>query len=207
MNRVAAVLFATVLAGPTAHAADWQTTLLGGSDPRLPKSVHYRARIVDRFDTVHTVEAWREPNRLRRSSDDRLELYANRTASGLSTVLVDKRSGRVVRGDDQVLIRAGHVEAWSELAYVLTRPAGPFELSRAGQPRRIAGATCQPYRITRSDRTAFTFCWSASLLLPLEINVPDGRRAFVVELVERRRAPEGTFRAPAPTVIDQTDDD
>jgi hypothetical protein len=206
MSRAAAALVAMLL-GTATQAADWQTTLLGGSDPRLPKSIHYRARIADRFDTVHTVEAWREPERLRRSSDGRLELYATRTATGLSTVWVDNRTGHVVRGDEQALIRAGHVEAWSELAYVLVRPVGRFDLSRAGRPRRIAGAICQPYRVVRGDGTAFTFCWSASFRLPLEINTPDGRQSFVVDLVEKRRAPDNTFRAPAATVIDQTDDD
>jgi len=207
MSRALALLALALLYAPAAHADDWQTALLGGKNPRLPRSIHYRARVSGRSEAVHTVEAWREPKRLRRSSDGQLDLYATRTETGLSTVLVDKRTGRVLRGDEQAMIRTGHVEAWSELAYVLVRPPGAFDLSRAGRPRTIAGATCQPYRITRSDGATFTFCWSASLRLPLEINTPDGRQAFVVDFVEERPAPDQVFHAPAPTVTDQTADD
>jgi hypothetical protein len=59
----------------------------------------------------------------------------------------------------------------------------------------------------RHDGTAFTFCWSARLCLPLEINTPDGRRAFVVDFVERKSAPDSIFLPPAPAVTDRTDED
>jgi hypothetical protein len=213
MRRVAGAAcacLAMLAASGAAHAADWQSTLFGDQgerDARLPKSIHYRARVADRSEKMHTVEAWREPERLRRSSDGVLDLYATLTKGSLSTVLVDKRSGRVVRGDESTLLRAGHVEAWSELAFVLVRPAGNFELSRAGRPKRQSGATCQPYRVVRADGTAFTFCWSARLRLPLEITNPNGRQAFVVDFVEKRRPPDGVFLPPDPAVTDHVDDD
>jgi hypothetical protein len=206
MKRAAAGAVLAMLATSAAtHAADWQSTLFG--DERLPKCIHYRAHVADRSAQVHTVEAWREPAQLRRSSDGVLDLYAQRTGSNLSTVLVDKRSGRVVRGDEGALLRAGHVEAWSELAYVLVKPTGKFDLKRSGRPKRVSGTSCQPYRVVRGDGTAFTFCWSARLRLPLEIHTPDGRQAFVVDFVEERRAPDGIFSPPAPAVTDHTDED
>jgi hypothetical protein len=190
-----------------AHAADWQSALFGDQGGREPRSIHYRAHLAARSEKVHTVEAWREPKRLRRSSDGVLDLYATRTESGLRAVLVDKRSGRVVRGDEGALLRAGHVEAWSELAFVLVRPAGRFDLRPTGRPKRVSGARCQPYRVVRADGTAFTFCWSAKLRLPLEILTPDGRQAFGVDFVEERRAPDRLFLPPDPAVTDHTDDD
>jgi hypothetical protein len=199
-----AVLVFLVGSGP-ARAADWQSELFG--DRGAPRSIHYRAHVADRSEKVHTVEAWREPERLRRSSDGVLELYAARTRSGLQAVLVDKNSGRVVRSDEGALLRAGHVEAWSELAYVLVKPAGKFDLSRVGRPKKLFGTRCQPYRVVRGDGTAFTFCWSARLRLPLEINTPDGRQAFVGEFVEERRAPDRIFLPPDPAVTDRTDED
>ena len=205
---VTGLALATALsAGPVAHASDWQAALFGGKDASSPRSIHYRAHVADRSQKMHAVEAWREPERLRRSSDGVLDLYANRNGSSLATVLVDKRSGRVLRGDEGALLRAGHVEGWSELAYVLVRPSGAFDLRRAGRPKRISGTTCQPYRIVRDDRTAFTFCWSARLRLPLEIVTPEGRQAFVVDFVEELRAPDRMFQPPAPAVTDETDDD
>jgi len=194
-------------ASGAAHATDWQSALFGDRGGRLPKSIHYRAHVADRSQQVHSVEAWREAERLRRSSDGVLDLYAARTVSGVSTVLVDKRSGQVVRGDQGSLLRAGHVEAWSELAYVLVRPAGKFDLMRAGRPKMVSGTSCQPYRVVRGDGTAFTFCWSARLRLPLEINTPDGREAFAVDFVEERRVPDRIFLAPDPTTTDYTDQD
>ncbi len=204
----AAVAVCTLLAvSGTAHAADWRTALFGGEDGRLPNSIHYRAHVTDRSQRVHMVEAWREPERLRRSSDGILDLYATRTGAGIKAVLVDRRSGHVVRGDEGALLRAGHVEAWNELAYVLVRPAGTFDLSRAGRPKRVSGTSCQPYRVVRGDGTVFTFCWSSRLRLPLEIKTPDGRQAFVVDFVEERRAPDGTFLPPDPAVMDGVDED
>ena len=195
----------TLLLVPAARASDWVSELF--PDKYQPKSIHYRARVVDRSAKVHFVEAWREPRRLRRTSDGILDLYANRTGTGLATVLFDKRSGHVLRGDERALLRTGHVEAWSELAYVLVRPAGTFDLGRAGPPKRRCGTTCQPYRLVRTDGTAFTFCWSSRLRLPLEINTAAGQPAFVVDFVEERPAPAGIFLPPAPSVTDQTDDD
>jgi hypothetical protein len=203
---VGAALLA-LLASVDGATADWQAALFGGKGARQPKSIHYRARVVDRADKVHIVEAWREPEKLRRSSDGVLDLYASRQGSAVSTVLVDRRSGQVVRSDQDALLRAGHIEAWNELAYVLVRPAGVVDLRRAGAPRHVAGAACQPYRVRRGDGKAFAFCWSARLRLPLEITSTEGRSAFVVEFVEERRAPDGVFSAPAAAVTDRTDDD
>jgi hypothetical protein len=208
MKRAAACAVLVVLeAGHAAHAANWHSELFGDNGGRLPRSIHYRAHITDRSEKMHTVEAWREPERLRRSSDGVLDLFAARKGSNLTAVLVDKRSGRVVRGDQGALLRAGHVEAWSELAYVLVMPAGKFDLSRCGRPKKLSGASCQPYRVVRGDGTSFTFCWSARLRLPLEITKPDGRQAFGVDFVEQRRAPDGIFLPPAPAVTDHTDED
>ncbi len=206
MIRVAAAC-ALLVASGAAHATDWRTALFGGEDGRLPKSIHYRARVADRSKKVHRVEAWREPERLRRSSDGVLDLYATRSGSSLSTVLVDKRSGQVLRGNEDALLRTGHLEAWNELAYVLVRPAGKLDLSRAGRPKKVSGTSCQPYRVVRSDGTAFTFCWSSRLRLPLEIHTPDGQQAFVVDFVEERRAPDRTFLPPDPAVTDRIDED
>jgi hypothetical protein len=210
MTRAAAAgctFLAALLAAHTAEAVDWQSVLFGGNGGRLPRPIHYRAHFTDGVRNVHTVEAWREPGRLRRSSDGVLDLYATRTRSSLTAVLVDRRSGQVIRGDEGALLRAGHVEAWSELAYVLVRPAGKFDLSRVGRPRRLSGTSCQPYRVVRGDGTTFTFCWSARLRLPLEIDAPDGRQAFVVDFVEERAAPDRIFLPPKPAVTDRTDDD
>ncbi len=207
MKRWASAISAVaiLLAVAPAGASDWQSTLFPRKDQT--KTIHYRARSMDRSGQPHSVEAWRDKERLRRSSDGILDLYATRSLDGLSTVLVDKRAGRVVRGDEGALLRAGHIEAWSELAYVLVRPAGSFELVKGGRPKRVSGTVCQPYRVVRGDGRAFTFCWSARLRLPLEITDPQGRQAFVVESVEERRPPAGVFVPPAPAVTDRTDDD
>jgi hypothetical protein len=206
MRSALAIVVLLVSPPAVADAADWQTTLFGGR-PRPERSVHYRARVADRSKTIHAVEAWREPGRLRRSSDGVLDLYATRKGNGLSAVLVDKRSGRVFRADEAILLRVGHVESWDTLAYVLVRPGDELALRPAGRQRRISGATCQPYRVVHGEDTAYTFCWSARLRLPLQITTPDGQQAFMIDFVEERRAPEHVFQAPAPGVTDLTDDD
>lgn len=208
MSRATAAAWSVLVvlaASGAARAANWQSELFG--DRSAPRSIHYRAHVADRSQKVHTVEAWRESERLRRSSDGVLDLYAARTGSNIRAVLVDKRLGQVVRGDEGALLRAGHVEAWSELAYVLVRPAGKFDLSRAGRPKKVSGTSCQPYRLMRGGGTAYTFCWSARLRLPLEINTPDGRQAYVVDFVEESRAPDRIFLPPDPTVTDRKDED
>jgi len=206
MTRAATCAVLVAVCVPcAAHAGDWQSELFGNG--RTSRNIHYRAHVVDRSEKVHAVEAWREPNRLRRSSDGVLDMFATRTGSSVATVMVDKHSGRVIRGDEGALLRAGHVEAWSELAYVLVKPSGRFDLSRDGRPRKVSATACQPYRVVRGDGTSFRFCWSARLRLPLEIQTPDGRQAFVVDFVEEKRGPDGVFSPPQPSVTDRTDDD
>jgi hypothetical protein len=139
---------------------------------------------------------WREDGvRVRRSTDDRVDMFVERREGGLVVTMHDRKHARTYSVDDQQLLALGRPLHWTDVAYEVKLPRGDEPVTRGNAVRaRGAGArTCQPFTVG-AGRDRFTFCWSDALKLP--VVVKNGRGEIVFELQE------ASTGAPAPGSYD-----
>ena len=91
-----------------------------------PAQVHFLARYTDALGAPHRLEVWRDGDRrLRRRTDDRLDLHVEKGADGEHRYqLVDHARAVVVSVDRTTLYRIGSFSDWVGLAHVLSPLAG-----------------------------------------------------------------------------------
>ena len=160
-----------------AASEDWQTAF-----PRsrvAERSIYFHARYVDANGAEHRQEVWREgPTRLRRVSDDRLDLIVERDADGeYQYRLADRERHILVLADRTSLYRAGIFSDWEGLAYALSEPRTPYELTTSdGVPDRSGIAPCLWTTMTPrfGDQAVSRICWSAEWGLPLSVKTRRG---------------------------------
>jgi hypothetical protein len=180
IRRLSSLAFAA-LASATCFAAEpaqtWQTAF-----PRAAvaaQSVYFRARYLDGNGVEHRQEVWREGStRLRRLTDDRLDLIVERDADGeYQYRLADRERHIMVLADRTSLYRAGIFSDWEGLAYGLQQPRAEHELTTkpgALQPTGAGQCAWTTLIVKMPVEAASRICWSNEWGLPLSIQIRRG---------------------------------
>lgn len=178
-------------------------------DATGPAYTHYRARVVDGAGKAHRLEVWRDGDRrVRRLTDDRVEMFAERRANGVALVVHDRGSQRTYTADAQEMLGMGRTIHWTDVAYGLRLPvvdaAGGPPLTGGQEVRtKVPGVeSCQEYTVG-TGRQRFSFCWSAALKLPVTVKTGRGVTLFQLEEASTEALPATIFEAPdAPSLAD-----
>ena len=162
-----------------------------------PASLHYRVEYEDAKGT-HQLEVWRDgQQRLRRSTDGVLDLFARQRADDLHITLRDPRRQLLTEVSRESLYRVGHGLDWFSLAHGLSRPSTAFSVqalarARAATDMPASAPACRWYKISGTANsgapTLHDVCWSASLGLPVMIvNQPSGHAVWRLVASDTRR--------------------
>jgi hypothetical protein len=195
---LAAALLAVGGAAPGAEdvRAQWESAF---PIRAAPERVYFRARYLDLLARTHELQAWREGDvRLRRKTDDAIDLYVEKSASGeYEFQLVDHIRRTITRARLTTLYQIGAFSDWLGLAHVLRMPRAAYSLAPppSGLPAR---ADCRWARLEIPAPVPSTseICWSAQWGLPLVIETRGDRR-FSVDEVRSFEPGSETFTAPA----------
>jgi hypothetical protein len=173
------------------------------STKSAPENVYFRARYLDHAGKSHRLQVWRQADlHLRRRTDDRLDLYLDKDASGnYGYRLVDYTRKIIISTDRANLYRMGILSDWSGLAHVLNFPRGNYTITPQGEARTTRDAKCIWYQLeTAASRSASQVCWSDQWGLPVTIQARtnDGEWAaqFVIEEIHTFPPGPGTFDVP-----------
>ena len=189
--RAAAVLLVLGLATPAGAVVGWDQAF---SIERAPARVHFRARYQDQAGASHAVQVWRDGNRLRRDTDDRLAMYVEHKPGADDRFEVIDRSRAVAYKVSRLnLFRIGSFPDWTGLASMLVRPRANAEVTPAGErPEQTPAGTCR--WLKPGDRRV---CWSARWRLPLRIVARDSagrwKQVLTIDQVSGERFADGIF--------------
>ncbi|HXZ96724.1 MAG TPA: hypothetical protein VEG37_06725 [Burkholderiales bacterium] len=168
-----------------------------------PENVYFRARYLDQAGKSHLLQVWRQADlHLRRKTDDRLDLYLDKDASGnYDYRLVDYSRQVVISTDRANLYRMGILSDWFGLAHVLNSPRGNFTITPRQQAQTGADGKCIWYQLDiASPESSSRICWSNQWGLPLAIqartNGGQWMTKFAIEEVRSIRPASGTFDVP-----------
>jgi hypothetical protein len=172
-----------------------------------PAQLHLRATYLDGRGGSHRLEVWRDGDRLRRDTDERLSLYVQHDRNGEDRYRVIDRTRNfgysVARTN---LYRLGTFVDWTSLTTLLSpalrraalRPtAEPDVQTAAGRCRWLAAPTSPEGRV----------CWSRRFALPLLIKNARGETVVTVEKVEIKRPASSTFAEVAGVLTVDADRD
>ncbi len=150
-----------------------------------PAAVHYRARYRTDDGAWHALEVWRDRLRLRRRTDDRLEVHAHRAAPGTapSLVVLDLPRGTAYAATPDELLQAGLLTDWNELAHSIARLRPGDRLAPRPRNERTALGPCRVYALVQAKRRS-SICWSSHWQLPLLIRDRSGRPVFELQSAE-----------------------
>lgn len=164
-------------------------------EPPAPLHLHYRARLVDGRGQVHRLEVWRQGDvHLRRNLDGKVEIFAQRMNDEVTLTVHDLERARVYTATEQEMLAMGRPMPWTDLAYALRLPAsGGLTALRTQRARLLAAPTCQLYSTGR-----YSFCWSATLKLPLTVRDGRGRVVFQVEEASLEPRDSALYLPPVP---------
>ena len=167
-----------------------------------PPQVYFRAGYRDDVDRTHRLEVWREADlRLRRRTDEAIDLYVEKSGSGeYEYRLIDHDHKILIRADRTTLYRIGVFSDWIGLAHVLKVPRGGYRVTAAARqsPASLRGeCVWKRLELLMPVSSTTEVCWSSAWGLPLEIGAPSGKDGwesrFSVQEV-------GTF-APKPEIF------
>ncbi|MFZ6754149.1 hypothetical protein ACO0KY_12335 [Undibacterium sp. Dicai25W] len=166
------------------------------SDKGESKRLHYQAVFTAKGEE-HQLEVWRDgQQRLKRRTDDTIEIYANRKPGDVeySLSILDLKKHIHTRIDRTNLYRIGNFTDWFDLAHGLKHPKGEYRLEKASAPAKAPEtlSPCQWYDLIQSDR-ATHICWSTRYRLPLLIVTSEGQVAWRVSAVDEKLIAPGTF--------------
>ena len=161
-----------------------------------PRALHYTV-VFSAAGQEHALEVWRDgEERLRRRTDDALEIYVSRTAGDpeFQMSILDLRRRVHTRIDRRNLYRIGSFTDWFDLAHGLKHPKGAYQLTRARRPEGAPAAqgTCRWFDLSQVRGTVH-ICWSSEDRLPLLIEDERGSVVWRVTSVERGPIPAGAF--------------
>jgi len=139
-----------------------------------PQQVHFRAVYRDDFGRTHQLEVWRQADlRLRRRTDEAIDLYVEKSASGEYLYrLIDHDRKILIHADRTALYRIGVFSDWIGLAHVLNIPRGGYRVTQAArQSQASLRGECVWKRLELVMPASSTseICWSSRWGLPLEI--------------------------------------
>jgi len=167
-----------------------------------PQQVHFRAVYRDDFGGTHRLEVWRQADlRLRRRTDEAIDLYVEKSASGEYLYrLIDHDRKILIHADRTALYRIGVFSDWIGLAHVLNIPRGGYRVTEAARqsPASLRGeCVWKRLELVMPALSTSEICWSSRWGLPLEIGTQseqDGWESrFAVQQV-------GSF-APGPEIF------
>ncbi|MBV8848480.1 MAG: hypothetical protein JOZ16_02735 [Methylobacteriaceae bacterium] len=137
------------------------------------QSVYFHARYLDARGIEHRQEVWRDGSRrVRRVTDDRLDLIVARDADGeYEYKLADRDRHILVIADRTSLYRAGIFSDWDAVAYAFSEPRAEHEIIASGGSEQTASGPCSWTTLIVKAPAASTnrVCWSAEWGLPLSI--------------------------------------
>ena len=145
----------------------------------------------------HRIEVWRDGSqRIRRRTDDAVDTYLVRPVGQVEWTMSVLDRERKIRTDvDRTnLLRIGHFTDWFAQAHSLTRPRGPYRLTRSGAAPAGAAAIgpCRWYRLEQAGRSS-EVCWSTSARVPLVIRSSEGEVVWRVTRLASGPFPAGVF--------------
>jgi hypothetical protein len=186
---LAALTSATVAAAEPQES--WQTAF-----PRSPavarESIYFEARYIDASGVEHHQQVWREGSRrLRRVTDDRLDLIVERDADGeYQYRLADRERHIMVLADRTSLYRVGIFSDWEGLAYALSEPRAEHELiAQRASEQAVAGSCSSVTLIVKTPvESTSRICWSTEWGLPLSIQTRRGDEWMVQFAIAEVRA-------------------
>jgi hypothetical protein len=167
-----------------------------------PQQVYFRAGYHDDLGRTHRLEVWREADlRLRRRTDETIDLYVEKSGSGeYEYRLIDHDRKILIRADRATLYRIGVFSDWIGLAHVLNIPRSGYRVTGAARqsPASLRGeCVWKRLELLMPVSSTSEVCWSSAWGLPLEIGAQGGKDGwesrFLVQEV-------GTF-APKPEIF------
>lgn len=175
----------------------WDKVFATGS---APENVYFRARYLDKAGKSHELQVWRQADlHLRRKTDDSLDLYLDKDASGnYNYRLVDYSRKLVINTDSTNLIRMGILTDWFRLAHVLNSPRGNYTITPRQNTQDGPNGSCAWYQLEMaSPDSPSRICWSDQWGLPLVIQArtDDGewKTKFTIEEIRTFQPAPGTF--------------
>jgi hypothetical protein len=193
----ACIHMAVLCAAPCVHAQAGELRFeqvfdTGSAAAALHYQASYRAG-----GAMHRVEAWRDGDlRIRRRTDDRIEVHASRGAGSAEFVMsildLDKRIHTSVSRSN--LYRIGSFTDWFDLAHGLRHPKGAYGLRGIAAPAG-APAPLQPcawYELAQNGQ-ASRICWSALDQAPMLILSGAGEVVWRVTALDRGPIAPDTF--------------
>lgn len=182
MKGALAALALPVLAfAASAHAEDkpltWDDTF---SLRDAPKGVHVKATYTDGKGRSHDLEMWRDGDRrIRRRTDDKLEIFAEKQGGEYAFRLVDLAKKRLLEVNRTNLYRIGVFADWPALAGMITKPKLAHTLRPGTRPKeKTQLGECRWVRIEIKGGGAQEVCWSARFKLPLLIQTASPAGGF-----------------------------
>jgi len=178
--------------GPSKAAlADRQRRWTAVFDPREgPRQLAFRAAFTD-VQGAHELRVWRDGTaRLRRRTDDRLDLYVARAPSGaLAFQVVDIQRKLLLPLDRASLARLGAAADFRALSGVPVMPGEDFVLAPEARPAEtLPAGSCRWYdlRVISSPPARSRICWARKLGIPLLIRRvdADGTQPLIFEVKE-----------------------
>jgi len=173
----------------------WHAAFGGGEPP-----VHWTASYVDGVGS-HVLEAWRQPDHVRRITDRTLELDAVQPrGEGFRFAINDRERPMTFYGNQHDRVMQGSFDDWQRWTHVIAPTS----------PRALVFALDRPVQITPAGRCRWfsdagsEICWSRSLALPLVIRAA-GKDVYIVTSAEPLRGELPAF-APAGSEVVRDDD-
>lgn len=175
----------------------WETVFtLPAAAPALEAEVRYQ----DARGMPHTLHLWREGHRLRRLTDERLDLLAERDGETYHQSLVDRSRHLQILLEEEDLQGVGLLLHWEELATLLRPPTGTYHLARSDRDdESVDSHACRWYFLQNAGRQ-WNICWARDAALPLRIeSVQNGQRILVLAVDRLNVSPQ-----PGQTFVQDT---
>jgi hypothetical protein len=189
-------------ANPAAAAEAWQKVF--SQTAAAEESVYFEARYIDANGSEHHQQVWREGSRrLRRVSDDRVDLSVEKDANGeYQYRLADRARHVLVRADRSSLYRAGIFSDWDGLAHGLSEPRASHQIVSSNATEQTQLGPCSWVELTIMEPAATTarICWSSEWALPLSIQMKHGDQwasDFAITAARRIEPSDALFQIEA----------
>ena len=190
-------------ASPTA-GLDWDTTF---ADHSFGRPLHFVAHYQDRRG-AHRLEEWRQgTEHLRRRTDDRIDLHADRIGAvhagqpaDYLWQIVDIEKKVDHRISTHAMLQTGMIYSFWSMAHVLVRPAGRSALVALPEqaPVRVGGVGCEWYVLQPDSQPATRVCWASSIAAPLRMQALSGdgqwNTTFSIDALDSKPLDAAQFR-------------
>jgi hypothetical protein len=188
--------------------SEWEAAFPTAS---APARVYFRAHYLDGDERTHELRVWRDgQQRLRRRTDDTIDLYVDRNKTGeLDFRIVDYARHVVIRADRTAFHRVGRFTDWIGLADVLDVPHGIYFVSKlSGQSNSSPRGECAWFRLETSvpSTKQSDICWSREWGVALTIETTNSKgeilTQFSIDEVNAFEPDHATFAIDAPQFVE-----